>query len=122
MNRSLELKNVRMQADVIFAGTSAILEIGTIGMSTILATIPLANPIGNVVDGVLTLTTPIYDNLADASGIATVARVRKSVGGVDVYTNISVGSEGTELILSTTDFILGVTVVNIKSATITHSA
>ena len=102
------VKNARLDAVTAQAGTTAVLEIGTAGMASVLATIPLANPIApGASGGVLTLTMPQSDTSADATGTAAAARIRTASGGTDI-------------VLDSTSITAGQT-VTINSATITHA-
>lgn len=115
------VKVARMNAVVTAAGATAVLEIGTSGMASILATIPLANPIGSVAGaGVLTLTTPLTDASADNSGAAASARIRTSSGGTDIVTGLTVGTSGSDINLVTTT-LTATQPVSLTSATITHA-
>ncbi len=116
---STSLKNTRMGDVVTAIGTTGVLQIGTTGMGTVLATIPLANPAGTVSGGVLTFTMPQSDTNADATGTAAEARVRTSAGGTDVITGLTVGTSGANINLSSVGITAGDT-VTINSATITH--
>lgn len=116
---STTLKNTRLSAVVTAIGTTGVLEIGTTGMGTVLATIPLANPAGTVSGGVLTFSTPVSDTSADATGTAAEARVRTASGGTDVITGLTVGTSGANINLSSLGIVAGDT-VTINSATITH--
>lgn len=114
------VKTARMNAVVTAAGTTAVLEIGTTGMASILATIALANPIGTVTSGVLTLTMPRSDTSADASGTAAAARIRTATGGTDIITGLTVGLSASDIVLDSLSITAGQT-VTINSATITHA-
>ena len=117
------VKNARMSAVVSQAGTTAVLEIGTTGMATVLATIPLANPIGTVAGaGVLTLSgVPVTDTSADATGTAAAARIRTATGGTDIVTGLTVGTTGSDINLDSVSITAGQQ-VQISSGTITHAA
>lgn len=114
------VKTARMNAVVTAAGTTAVLEIGTTGMASILATITLANPIGTVTNGVLTLTMPRSDTSADATGTAAAARIRTATGGTDIITGLTVGLSASDIVLDSLSITAGQT-VTINSATITHA-
>ena len=114
------VKTARMNAVVTAAGTTAVLEIGTTGMASILATIALANPIGTVTNGVLTLTMPRSDTSADASGTAAAARIRTTTGGTDIITGLTVGLSAADIVLDSLSITAGQT-VTINSASITHA-
>jgi hypothetical protein len=113
------VKNTRLSAVVTAIGTTGVLEIGTAGMASVLATIPLANPAGTVSAGVLTFTMPQSDAAADATGTAAAARIRTATGGTDIITGLTVGTSGTDVVLDSTSITAGQT-VTINSAAITH--
>ena len=118
------VKIARMAAVVSQAGTTAVLEIGTTGMGTVLATINLGNPIAGAATGagVLTLSGfPRSDTSADATGTAAAARIRTASGGTDIITGLTVGTSGTDIIISSTAITSGQT-VQVTSGTITHAA
>lgn len=114
------VKNARLSAVVTQAGATAVLEIGTTGMGTVLATIALANPIGTVSGGVLTLTMPRSDTSADATGTAAAARIRTTTGGTDIVTGLTVGTSGTDVVIDNTSINAGQT-VTVNSFTVTHA-
>ena len=115
------VKNSRLNAVVTAIGTTGVLEIGTAGMASVLATIPLANPAGTVSSGVLTFTTAgMSDTSADASGTAAAARIRTASGGTDIIIGLTVGTTGTDIVLDNTSINSGQT-VTISSASITHA-
>lgn len=114
------VKSSRMSAVVTAAGATAVLEIGTTGMASILATITLANPIGTVTNGVLTLTMPRSDTSADNTGTAAAARIRTATGGTDIITGLTVGVSASDINLDSVSITSGQT-VTINSATITHA-
>jgi hypothetical protein len=114
------VKSSRMSAVVTAAGTTAVLEIGTTGMASILATIALADPIGTVASGVLTLTMPRSDTSADNTGTAAAARIRTATGGTDVITGLTVGVSASDIVLGSVTITAGQT-VTINSASITHA-
>jgi len=113
------LKNTRMTDVVTAIGTTGVLQIGTTGMATVLAEIPLANPAGTVTGGVLTFTMPQSDTSANATGTAAEARIRTASGGTDIITGLTVSTSGANINLSSTSITTGDT-VTINSATITH--
>ena len=118
------VKIARMAAVVSQAGTTAVLEIGTAGMATVLATIPLGNPIAPAATGAGLLTLagfPRSDTSADATGTAAAARIRTATGGTDIITGLTVGLSAADVILDSLSITAGQT-VTINSATITHAA
>ena len=114
-------KTARLEATVAQWGATAVLEIGTAGMGTVLATIPLANPAGTVTGDVLTLTQPLTDVAADATGTAAAARIRTATGGTNKVTGLTVGTSGSDINIASVDIVIGVS-VSITLATITHAA
>lgn len=114
------VKNARLSAVVTAIGSTGVLEIGTTGMGTVLATIPLANPAGTVTGGVLTLTQTLIDSSADASGTAAAARIRTASGGTDIITGLTVGLSGSDINLDNVTITAGLS-VTITAATITHA-
>ena len=117
------VKVARMEAVVTAAGATAVLEIGTAGMASVLATFALTNPIGSAAGaGVLTLDfdPDISDTSADNSGTAAAARIKTSAVGTDIITGLTVGTSGTDIILDSTSITAGQT-VTIATAVITHA-
>lgn len=115
------VKNDRLQvvADAIDAGGAGTIEIGTTGMGTVLAIIPLAATCGTVSGGVLTFSMPQSDSSADNTGTAAEARI-KSGGGTSIVTGLTVGTSASDIILTSTS-IVATEPVTINSATITHA-
>jgi len=116
------VKNARLDAVTTAAGTTAVLEIGTSAMGTVLATIALGNPIAAAASGaVLTLSGfPRSDTSADNTGTAAAARIRTASGGTDIITGLTVGTSGADINLDSLSITAGQT-VTISSATITHA-
>ncbi|CAB4159087.1 hypothetical protein UFOVP703_57 [uncultured Caudovirales phage] len=118
------VKIARMAAVVAQAGTTAVLEIGTAGMASVLATINLGNPIAGAATGagVLTLSGfPRSDTAADATGTAAAARIRTATGGTDIITGLTVGLSAADVILDSLSITAGQN-VTINSAVFTHAA
>lgn len=115
------VKNARLDAVVTAIGTTGVLEIGTTGMGSVLATIALGNPAGTTASGILTFSGfPRSDTSADASGTAAAARIRTASGGTDIVTGLTVGTSGSDINLDSTSVTAGQT-VTINSASITHA-
>lgn len=117
------VKIARMAAVVSQAGATAVLEIGTAGMASVLATIALNNPIAGAATGagVLTLSGfPKSDTSADNSGTAAAARIRTASGGTDIITGLTVGLSAADVILDSLSITAGQT-VTINSAVFTHA-
>lgn len=118
------VKSSRMSAVNTAIGTTGVLEIGTTGMASILATVPLSNPAGTVTNGVLTLSgMPRSDSSADNTGVPAVARIRTATGGIDIVTGLTVTltGGGGDVQLDSMSITAGQT-VTINSAAITHAA
>lgn len=121
VNYTTAVKNARLDAVVTAIGTTGVLEIGTTGMGTVLATIALGNPAGTSAGGVLTFSGfPRSDTSADNTGTAAAARIRTASGGTDIVTGLTVGTSGTDIILDSVSITAGQT-VTLTSATITHA-
>ena len=115
------VKNARLDAVVTQIGSAGVLEIGTTGMGTVLATIALGNPAGTSSSGILTFSGfPRSDTSADATGTAAAARIRTASGGTDIITGLTVGTSASDINLDSVSITAGQT-VTITSATITHS-
>lgn len=115
------VKNARLDAVVTAIGSAGVLEIGTTGMGTVLATIALGNPAGTTSGGVLTFSGfPRSDTSADATGTAAAARIRTASGGTDIVTGLTVGTTGSDINLDSVSITAGQT-VTLNSATITHA-
>ncbi len=119
---STALKNNRLDevtALVDGGGGAGYIEIGTTGMASILATIPLAATSAPAASGgVLTFTMPQSDTSADATGTAAEARIRSNAAA-DVVTGLTVGTAATDIILDSVSITAGQQ-VTINTATITH--
>ena len=114
------VKTARMDAVKTALGASGKLEIGTTGMASILATIPLGAG-GSVTNGVWTIiSSATSDTAADNTGTAAAARIRTS-GNTDIVTGLTVGLTGSDINLDSLSITAGQT-VTINSATITHAA
>jgi len=116
------VKNARLDAVTTAAGTTAVLEIGTSAMGTVLATIALGKPIAAAASGaVLTLSGfPRSDTSADNTGTAAAARIRTASGGTDIVTGLTVGLSGSDINVDSVNITAGQT-VRIDSAIITHA-
>ena len=117
------VKIARMGAVTSQAGATAVLEIGTSAMGTILASFALNNPIAGAATsaGVLTLSGFPKNATAAATGTAAAARLRTTTGGTDIITGLTVGTSGADVILDSLSITSGQT-VTLNSAVITHAA
>ena len=115
------IKDSRMQIVInsLDAGAGpGILEIGTAGMASTLITFTLDDPSGTTLNGVLTLAGLPLNANASATGTAAEARLRDSVNS-DVITGLTVGTSGTDIIISSTAITSGQQ-YSVTSATFTH--
>ena len=116
------VKIARMGAVTTQAGATAVLEIGTSAMGTVLASFTLNNPIAGAATGVGLLTFSGFPKNATASaaGTAAAARIRTGTGGTDIITGLTVGTSGADVILDSVSITNGQT-VTLNSAVITHA-
>lgn len=114
------VKNARLGAVVSQIGATGVLEIGTTGMASILASITLNSTAGTSASGVLTFSGFPKNATASATGTAAAARIRTATGGTDIVTGLTVGTSGSDINLNSTSITSGGT-VTISSATITHA-
>lgn len=117
---TVAVKNARLSAVVTQIGSTGVLEIGTAGMASILATITLNSTAGTAATGVLTFSGFPKSDTADATGVAAAARIRTAPGGTDIVTGLTVGTSGADIILDSVNITTGQT-VTINSASITHA-
>lgn len=90
-----DIKNARMTAVKDALGVDGKLEIGTTGMVTLIATVPLGSGGTVAGSGVWTLlSSSASDPSSDVTGRANEARLRSSVN-VDVVTGLTVGLTAT---------------------------
>ncbi|MBL4744227.1 MAG: hypothetical protein JKX87_06280 [Cycloclasticus sp.] len=116
------LKNTRLNAVTTAIGASGFIQIGTAGMASILATIPLAATAAPAASGgVLTFTMPQSDNSADAtSPAAAEARiVTSALATVASGLTVGISGSGADVILDSVSITAGQT-VTLNSAAITH--
>lgn len=113
------VKNARLDAVVTQIGGAGVLEIGTTGMASTLATITLNATAGTSAGGVLTFSGFPKSTTATGTGTAAAARIRTG-GAVDIVTGLTVGTAATDIILNSTSITSG-QAVTINSATITHA-
>lgn len=121
VNYNTNVKNSRMTVvrDAIDGGpASGTLEVCTTGYTTVLATVTLDDPCGSVSSGVLSFSALPISTTASNSGTAALARFKDSTGTV-VCDGLTVGTSGTNVIVSTTTFTSGQS-VDLTAATLTH--
>lgn len=117
-------KQARLEAVIaaIDAGAGpGTLEIGTTSMASVLATLTLADPCGTASGGTLTFDfdPDITDSSADNSGTAAAARIKDSNGTV-IISGLTVGTSGTDIVLTSVSITAGQT-VTLSTGTITHA-
>lgn len=104
------------------AGTAGQLVIGTSALSGatgVLATFALATTPATVSGSVLTLAGTPLSTTASATGTAALAEIRNNTG-TTVISGLTVGTSGTDIIISNTSITSGQT-VTCSSGTITHA-
>lgn len=117
------LRTTRMTAveTALDAGSgAATLEIGTAGMASILATFTLSDPAGTVSGDVLTLSSMPKTATAGNSGTAAEARLKDSSGTI-VVSGLTVGTTGTNIIISPNTTITSGQSCTLTDGTITHN-
>jgi hypothetical protein len=115
------LKDTRMTAVItaIDAGASpGTLEICTAAYATVLAVVALAKPSFTEASQQITMASTPRSGAASASGTASVARLKDSNNNV-IINNLTVGTTGSDINLSSTAVTSGQT-VSITSGAITH--
>lgn len=123
VNYRASLKTTRMNAVVtdIDSGPGAgTLEIATAGYASVLVTFTLSDPSATVSGDALTLSGMPKTANATATGTAAVARIKES-GGTVVVNNLTVGTSGTDITISSTSITSG-NPYNLNSGVITHAA
>lgn len=114
------LKNARLDAVTAAIGASGFIQIGTAGMASVLATIPLAATAAPAASGgALTFTMPQSDTSADATGTAAEARIVTSALA-SVVTGLTVGVGSGDVQLDSVSITAGQT-VTLSSAVIAHA-
>jgi hypothetical protein len=123
VNYRTSLKTTRMQAvrdDIDSGAGAATLEICTAAFAAVLVTFTLSDPASTVATDTLTLAGVPKTANAGNTGTAAVARIKES-GGAVVVNNLTVGTSGTDIIISSTSITSG-NPYNLNSGTIVHAA
>jgi hypothetical protein len=119
------LKRARMDANTTYAGTTAVLELGSAGFAAILVRYALSNPIApaSTGAGVLTLSGWPRTSAALAGGTLAAARILTAIAGSDVVTGLTVGLAAStpDVTVDNTNVANGQN-VTCNGATITHAA
>jgi len=117
------LRTTRMTdvvTDIDSGAGPATIEIGTAGFATVLAILTLSDPAGTVTGDVLTFSGMPKSTTGLATGVAAEARI-KEAGGTVIVSGLTVGTSGTNVIISPSTTITVGQTVNLTSATITHA-
>lgn len=123
VNYRTTLKTTRMQAvrdDIDSGAGAATLEVCSAAFASVLVTFTLSDPASTVSGDTLTLASMPKTANASASGTAAVARIKES-GGTVIVNNLTVGTSGTDITISSTTITSG-NPYNLNSGTIVHSA
>lgn len=124
VNYRTTLKTSRMQAvaDDIDSGPAAgTLEIGDAGFASVLVTFTCDDPCGTVATDTLSFTGLPKSAIAGASETAAVARFKNSSGTV-IVSGLTVGTSGTDIIISPSTTITSGQTVNWTAGSIQHAA
>jgi hypothetical protein len=116
------VKDARMTVvkDAIDGGSGAgYIEICTAAYASTLLTFTLSDPCGTVGTGALTMASMPKSANAAAGGSAAIARTKDSSGTV-VVSGLTVGTSGTDIIISNTTITNGAA-YSLTSAVITHA-
>lgn len=112
------LRNARSTAIVTEAGATAKLTVYTAAYAAVLYTATCAATLGTVSGGVLTLNA-VGNATATAAGTAAIARLFKTDGTTMVIEGLTVGTSGTNIIITNTTIAVN-DVVTTSSGTITE--
>jgi hypothetical protein len=99
------------------AGSAGMLQIGTSGMSTVLASVTLQDPSFTFATRTATLAGTPLSATASATGTAAAAQIVDK-NGVVIISGLTVGTSGTDIIVGSTSITSGET-VTVTSGTIT---
>lgn len=116
--RTTRMNDVETDLD---SGTgAATLEIGTTGFSSVLAIFTLSDPAGTVTGDVLTGSSMPKSTTGAATGNAAEARLKNSTGDV-IVSGLTVGTSGTNVIISPSVTITSGQTCNLTALTLTHN-
>lgn len=124
VNYRTTLKTTRMQAvaDDIDSGPAAgTLEIGDAGFASVLVTFACDDPCGTVATDTLSFSGLTKSATASATGTAAVARFKNSSGTV-IVSGLTVGTSGTDIIISPSTTLTSGQTVNWTAGSIQHAA
>jgi len=118
------LRTTRITAvltDIDSGAGAATVEIGTAGFAAVIAIFTLSDPSGSISGDVLTfLSMPKVTVGINGGGVAAEARI-KEFGGTVIVSGLTVGTAGTNLIISPSTTIADAQTVNLTALTITHA-
>lgn len=117
--KTQRLQDVVDYTDAGAATGAAWMEVATAAYASILAVFPLDMPSGTVSGSVLTFAGLPKTAVALAGGTAAVARVKNSDGTV-IVNDLTVGTSGTDIIISPSTTISAGQDVDWTGGTITH--
>lgn len=123
VNYATTVKTTRMQAvrDAIDAGVGAgTIEICSAAYAAVLVTFTFSDPASSVATDTLTFLSLPKNANAGNTGTAAIARIKDSTGTV-VCQGLSVGTSGTDIIISSTSITSGLG-YSLTAGTIVHSA
>ena len=112
------LRNARSTAIVTEAGATAKLTVYTAAYAAVLYSSTCAATLGTVSGGVLTFNA-VANATATGAGTAAIARLFKTDGSTMVIEGLTVGTTGTNIIITNTTIAIN-DVVTTSSATITE--
>ena len=112
------LRNARSQAIVTEAGATAKLTVYTAAYAAVLYSSTCAATLGTVSGGVLTFNA-VGSATATGAGTAAIARLFKTDGTTMVIEGLTVGTSGTNIVITNTTIAVN-DVVTTSSATITE--
>lgn len=112
------LRNARATAIVTEAGATAKLSVYTAGYAALLYTSTCAATLGTVSGGVLTLNA-VGNATATGAGTAAIARLFKTDGTTMVIEGLTVGTSGTNIVITNTTIAVN-DVVTTSAGTITE--
>jgi hypothetical protein len=117
------LRTTRMQAvetDIDGGSGAGTLEIGTTGFASTLVTFTLSDPAGTVSGDTLTGASMPKTATASAGGVAAEARIKDSAGNI-IVSGLTVGTSGTNVIISPSTTISNGQTCNLTALTLTHN-
>lgn len=109
-----------VETDIDSGAGAATVEIGDAGFANVLAIFTCSDPAGTVSGDVLTFSGMPKSTTALLTGTAAAARIKES-GGAVIVSGLTVGTSGTNLIISPSTSITSGQTCNLTALTITHA-